>query len=149
MMMSKSKQPRKQRKARYEMPLHLRRHFMGVHLSKELRQKLATGRRSLPVVKGDKVKIMRGKRKGQTGKVTEVDLSSAVVYVEGMVRGKSRGTEVLIPIQPSNLLLIDGDFMKKGRKEVIDRTKAVGGAKQPTARTSEKTEKTSENVKGV
>lgn len=123
-MMSESKQPRKQRKARYNAPLHMRRHFMGVHLSKELRQKLAVGRRSLPVVKGDRVKIMRGKRKGTTGKVSEVDLVSCVVYVEGVGKGKARGTEVLVPLQPSNLLLLDGDFTKKGRKEVIDRSRA-------------------------
>jgi large subunit ribosomal protein L24 len=119
-----SAKPRKQRLARYEAPLHMRRHYMAVHLSKELRQKLAVGRRSMPVVKGDKVKIMRGRRKGTVGKVTEVDLTSCKVYVEGVGKGKARGTEVLIPIEPSNLLLLDGDFNKKGRKEVVDRTRA-------------------------
>lgn len=119
-----STKPRKQRLARYEAPLHMRRHYMSVHLSKELRQKLATTRRSIPVVKGDKVKIMRGRRRGTTGKISEVDLSSCRVYVEGVGKGKARGTEVLIPVEPSNLLLLDGDFNKKGRKEVIDRTRA-------------------------
>ena len=123
-MMGKSTKPRTQRKARYKAPLHQRRHYMGVHLSKELRQKLATKRRSMPVVKGDKVKIMRGKRKGTTGKVSEVELSSCKVYVEGVGKGKARGTEVLVGIEPSNLLLLDGDFNRKGRKEVVDRTRA-------------------------
>ncbi len=120
-----SAKPRKQRLARYEAPLHMRRHYMAVHLSKELRQKLATKRRSLPVVKGDRVKIMRGKRRGATGKISEVDLTSCRVYVEGVGKGKARGTEVPVSVEPSNLLLLDGDFNKKGRKEVIDRTKAA------------------------
>lgn len=118
-------QPRKQRKTRYDAPLHQRRHYVGVHLSKELRKKLATKRRSVPVIKGDKVKVMRGKRKGFTGKITRVDLSACTVYLEGVVKSKARGTEVPMPIQPSNLLLIDGDFSKKGRKEVIERTKTL------------------------
>ena len=125
-----TKQPRKQRKARYQAPLHQRRHYLGVHLSKELRAKLTTKRRGIPVVTGDKVKVMRGKRKGTTGKVSRVDLSSCMVYLEGVAKGKARGTEVPIPMQPSNLLLLDGDFSKKGRKEVIDRSKVVD--KKPT-----------------
>ena len=121
-----TRQPRKQRKARYEAPLHERRHYMSVHLGKELKAKLSTKRRSVPVVKGDRVKVLRGKRKGFTGKVSRVDLSSCMVYLEGAVKAKARGTEVPIPVQPSNLLLLDGDFTKKGRKEVIDRTNVKG-----------------------
>lgn len=125
-MIMMTKQPRKQRKARYNAPLHERRHYVSVHLGKELKAKLVTKRRSLPVVKGDRVKVMRGKKKGFTGKVSRVDLSSCIIYVEGIVKAKARGTEVPIPVQPSNLLLLDGDFTKKGRKEVIDRTTGAG-----------------------
>jgi len=132
-----SKQPRKQRKTRYNAPLHQRRHYLGVHLSKELKAKLTTKRRSVPVVKGDKVKVLRGKRKGLTGKVARVDLTACVVYLEGLAKGKARGTEVPISVQPSNLLLLDGDFAKKGRKEVIDRNRA--GAVKPAVETTTKT----------
>ena len=31
---------------------------------------------------------------------------------------------MFIPAEPSNLLLLDGDFNRKGRKEVVDRTRA-------------------------
>ena len=122
-MATHSAKPRKQRKSRYDAALHERRHFLGVHLSKELRAKLATKKRSMPVVKGDRVKVMRGDKKGHTGKVLEVDLTRSTVHVEGLVSPRAKGTELPIPVQPSNLLLIDGDFSKKGRKEVVERNK--------------------------
>ncbi len=110
--MQNSIQPRKQRKFRYNAPTHLRQKMVGVHLSKELRAKLATKRRSVPVHKGDRVKLMRGERKGQAGKVMEVDLSFLKVYVEGMTQRNAKGVEKLVPVEPSNLLLMDGEFSK-------------------------------------
>lgn len=119
--MENSIQPRKQRKFRYNAPLHLRRKMMGVHLSKELRAKLSTKRRSVPVRKGDKVKLMRGERKGHTGKVLEVMLSDLKVYVEGVTQRNSKGVEKPMPIDPSNLLLLEGDF-SKDRLEMLQRS---------------------------
>jgi len=123
LMATNSAKPRKQRKSRYDAALHERRHFMGVHLSKELRARLATKKRSMPVVKGDRVKVLRGDKKGHAGKVLEVDLSSGLIYMEGVVKARAKGTELPMPLQPSNLLLMDGDFAKKGRKAVVERSK--------------------------
>ena len=67
-----SSQPQKQRKFRANAPLHLRKKFVSVNLSKELRKK--AGKRNIPVRKEDKVKILRGKFKGKVGKVLEVKL---------------------------------------------------------------------------
>lgn len=53
----KSKQPRKQRKARYNAPLHIRHKFMSAALSDELRDKY--GKRSFPLRKGDTVRVVR------------------------------------------------------------------------------------------
>ena len=112
MVMEDSIQPRKQRKFRYNAPLHLRRKMVAVHVSKELAARLSTGRRSVPVHKGDKVKLMRGEHKGHTGKVTEVDLSRLKVFVEGASRRNSKGIEKPYPLDPSNLLLLEGEFVK-------------------------------------
>ena len=49
-----SKQPRKQRKYRYNAPLHTKQKFLQVHLSPELRKKYSL--RNILVKKGDKVK---------------------------------------------------------------------------------------------
>ena len=74
-------------------------------MSKELRAKLK--KRSLPVRKGDKVKVLRGKFKKKEGKIVSVDLKKTRVFVEGCVLKKQGGKEVLAPIHPSNLLLVE------------------------------------------
>ena len=98
-------QPRKQRKRIYTMPLHARRRLLSANLSKELREKHK--RRNVRVRKGDKVKIMRGQFKGIVGVVNKVDLKKVRVYVEGAKMKKQDGTEILYPIHPSNVQIID------------------------------------------
>jgi len=110
--MENSIQPRKQRKFRYNAPLHMRKKMVAVHVSKELAAKLGTARRSVPVHKGDKVKLMRGQKKGHIGKITEVHLADLKVYMEGATRRNAKGIEKPYPIDPSNLLLLDGEFIK-------------------------------------
>ncbi len=99
----RSKKPKKQRKYLYNAPLHIRGHFMHAHLSKELRQKYKI--RALRVIKGDKVKILRGSFKGKEGKVSKVDLKKVRIYIEGVERIKNDGTKVLVPIHPSNVMI--------------------------------------------
>jgi large subunit ribosomal protein L24 len=117
--MVKSKKPRKQRKFLYTAPLHIRRKLMSAHLSKELRQQYK--RRSLPIRKGDEVLIMRGEFKKRTGKVARVDLKNYRVYVEGITRKRTVGTEVQVPIHPSNLQIINLNLDDKFRKKIIER----------------------------
>lgn len=110
--MENSIQPRKQRKFRYNAPLHLRKKMVAVHVGKELAAKLSTKRRSVPAHKGDKVLVMRGEHKGHTGKILEVSLSDLKVYVEGVSQPNAKGVEQLKPVDPSNLLLVEGEFVK-------------------------------------
>jgi len=116
-----SKKPKKQRKFLYNAPLHLRHKMMSAHLSKELREKY--GFRSIPVRKGDKVRIVRGSKDivGKEGKIAEVDLKHYRVHVEGVTRKKIDGTEVYRPIHPSNLVVIDLDLSDDIRKKIIER----------------------------
>ncbi len=100
-----SKQPRKQRKYRYNAPLHVRRKFLSAHLSKELREKL--GRRSLEIRKGDRVQVMRGQYRGIVGKVDSVSLKKLKVYLENVRRKKADGKEMLVPLDPSNLMIVE------------------------------------------
>ena len=101
-------QPRKQRKALYNDPLHKRRKRMSATLSPDLREKL--GRRSLPVRVGDKVKVLRGDFKDQEGKVLGVDYGSYKITVEEMTLSKADGTVTFYPIDPSNVVIIDADL---------------------------------------
>lgn len=118
-----SKQPRKQRKYRYNAPIHIRKKFLGANLSKILRRQYK--KRTVKVRSGDVVKIMRGRYKGQTGEITDVDVRKTKMYIKGIVRKKVSGTEVQIPINPSNVQIIElnlddakrGLSSKKGEKE--------------------------------
>jgi len=111
----KSKKSSKQRKFSHTAPLHLRRKLLSVHLSKELRQQFK--RRALPLRKGDEVEIMKGNYAGKTGKIAKVDLKYYKVYIEGITRRRTVGTEVQVPIHPSNLkitnLSLDDEFRTK------------------------------------
>jgi large subunit ribosomal protein L24 len=96
-----SKLPKKQRKFRAKAPLHLRKKFVSVNLSKELRKK--QGKRNVPVKTGDTVKILRGKFKGKSGKITNVFLKISKVTIEGIQATKQDGAKVNLKMQPSNL----------------------------------------------
>jgi large subunit ribosomal protein L24 len=98
-----SVQPRKQRKYRYNAPLHARHKFLNAHLSKELREKY--GKRSVPVRKGDEVLIMRGNFAKKKGKVLKVDLRRCRITVENINRAKKDGTKVNVYLNPSNLMI--------------------------------------------
>lgn len=96
-----SKQPRKQRKYRHNAPLHVKHRFLSAHLSAELRKE--HGKRSMPLRKGDEVLVMRGKLKGQKGKILEIDLIRSRVSIENVTRSKKDGTKVNVFFDPSKL----------------------------------------------
>ncbi len=118
-MRPKSSKARKQRKFLFTAPLHLRRKMMAAHLFKELREKYKT--RSLSVRKGDEVEIMRGKFKKRRGKITRVDLKKYRVYIEGITRKRTDGTERLVPIHSSNLKIINLNLEDKRRVKILER----------------------------
>ncbi|MBU2104880.1 MAG: 50S ribosomal protein L24 [Nanoarchaeota archaeon] len=108
-----SKQPRKQRKYLAKAPLHIRRKFLSVNLSKELRKKY--GKRNIPVRKGDTIKIMRGKYKKKQGKVIEVKTKLEKIYVEGIQVKKTDGSKANIPLRTSNLQIVQLNIDDKKR----------------------------------
>ncbi len=111
---NKSKKPGKQRKYRFNAPLHLRQKFVSVHLSKELRTKYK--KRNLVVKKGDIVIILRGQYRKKTGKVARVDIKKSKVFIEGIESVKKDGTKTLYPFTPSNLLITELNLDKKRLK---------------------------------
>ena len=106
-------QPRKQRKALYTASLHIRRKLMSANLSKDLRADI--GKRSLPIRVGDKVQVVRGDFKGHEGKVESIDAKRYKVTVEGVTLSKPDGNAVLLPIHPSNLMIIEADLKDERR----------------------------------
>src|SRR3989338_8610005 len=89
-----SRQPRKQRKYLAKAPLHIRHKFLASNLSKELRKKYS--RRSFPARKGDNVKIMSGKFRGKTGKISGINLKKSRVSIENVQVQKKDGTKIKV-----------------------------------------------------
>ena len=109
-----SKQPRKQRLARYNAELHEKGKFLAANLSKEL--KLKHKKRSVRVKKEDKVKIMRGNFKGKVGTVNRVDIKKERIYIEGIETIKKDGTKVPKHFKASNLKITSLNLTDKKRK---------------------------------
>ncbi len=114
-----SKDMRKQRKYRYNAPLHIQQKLVNVHLSPDLRKKY--GKRSTGVRKEDKVKVLRGQFKGKTGKVMKVNLKKQRIDVEGIENIRKEGTKAPYPLQPSNLMITELYLDDKKRKELLER----------------------------
>jgi large subunit ribosomal protein L24 len=115
-----SSQPRKQRLARANAPHHQARKQMASHLSEELLLKY--NRRSMTVIAGDEVKLLRGDHRGKSGKIVGVDVSVRKVSVEGVTHKKADGTEVALPVDPSNLLIVKLNLEDKRRQAKLDET---------------------------
>ncbi|HDI86583.1 MAG TPA: 50S ribosomal protein L24 [Candidatus Korarchaeota archaeon] len=118
-----SSKPSKQRKFLYTAPLHVRAKMMAATLSPELRARY--GRRSFPVRKGDKVRIMRGDYAGREGKIIGVDREKYRIHIEGLTRKRADGTEVPIPIHPSKVMIIELDLSDERRKAALERGKGA------------------------
>jgi large subunit ribosomal protein L24 len=117
--LTRSKQPRKQRKALFNAPLHVRHKLLTARLSEELQRQY--GIKRLPVRKGDTVLILRGDFKGVRGKVVRVDLRRVRIYVEGATIKKPSGETVYYPIHPSKVMIVELDLSDKKRLETIER----------------------------
>ena len=76
--------------------------------------------RSIPLRKDDEVTIVRGSNKGREGKVTSVYRLKWVVHVDRVVREKSNGQSVPLPIHPSNVV-INKLHLDKDREDILAR----------------------------
>jgi large subunit ribosomal protein L24 len=133
-------QPRKQRKARYDAPLHVRRKQTASHLSSELILKYY--RRSMPIITGDEVKVLRGDSKGKSGKVVVVDHKTRRVVVEGITHKKADGTDVGMPLDPSNLLIVRLNLEDQRRRVKLgEEPKGAGGDKPAVKKAPKKAAK--------
>jgi large subunit ribosomal protein L24 len=114
-----TKNPGKQRKNLFNAPAHIRHKQMAAPLSREL--SASKGAKTLPVRKGDTVRIMRGDNKGFEGKVSRVDLKQYRLYMEGLTREKVDGTNIFLPIHPSKVEIRNLSLDDKYRKEILAR----------------------------
>ena len=113
-----STKPKKQRKYRIKSPLHIKQKLVHAHLSKDLRKKY--GKRNIGLRKGDKIKIMRGKFRKHEGKVAAVDIRKTRIFVDGVETTKKDGTKRQVPLEPSNLMIVELNMDDKLRQKSLE-----------------------------
>jgi large subunit ribosomal protein L24 len=101
---------------------------MAAPLSKELAAQ--KGVKTLPVRKGDTVKIQRGDHKGFEGKISRIDLKHFRIYMEGLTREKTDGTNIFLAVHPSKVMIRNLNLDDKWRKNIISRKEAPESKKE-------------------
>jgi large subunit ribosomal protein L24 len=95
---------------------HKRDKFLGANLAENLREQHS--KRSMRVIKGDTVRILRGEYVGIEGKVEKVNTEKSTLSIEGVQREKIRGGNVKVQVHASNVQIIslntDDDYRIKG-----------------------------------
>jgi len=114
-----SMMPRKQRKELFNAPLHKRRKWLSSHLEEKLLLKY--DKRSISVIKGDTVKVMRGSFRGHEDKVARVDVRKRYLEIEGITMSKADGNKIAKPIHPSNVMITKLNLTDKWRRKKLER----------------------------
>ena len=94
-----------------------------VTLEKDLRKKL--GIRQFPIIKGDVVKVVKGTRRGEGGKISSVDHRHSTVIIEGLNIAKADGKEKEFPINPEKIEITKLDLSMEERVERIRKMAAL------------------------
>jgi len=102
----------------YNAPLHKKRKWISSHLAENLLLKY--DRRSLPVVKGDTVKVMRGNYRGHEDKISKVNVRDQTVEIEGVTITTAKGTKIAKPIHASTLLITKLNITDKWRRRKLE-----------------------------
>ncbi|WP_458747203.1 50S ribosomal protein L24 [Candidatus Nitrosocosmicus sp. T] len=103
-------------------------------------------RKSLRIVKGDSVKIMRGEYKGVEGKVEKLNTIKGRLSIEGVQREKIKGGQVKVQIHASNVRIMSLHLDDKYRKNKIGNQEQINkSSRKQTVKTPEKNEENSEN----
>jgi len=93
------------------------------HLSKDLRKKY--GKRSIRIIEGDTIRVLRGEFRGVAGKITKVSIKKNGVSVEGVKKEKLKGGNLDVFIHPSNLIVTDLNNEDKWRQNKLEGKKTV------------------------
>jgi len=112
---------RKQRFRTFNAPAHLRGRYMSSLVDGALREKNPNLPRSVPIRKGDEVRVLRGDFKGKTGKVALVDRRDLRVEIEEITQEKADKKPGRRPVHASNLVIIRFDERDERRRKRLAR----------------------------
>ena len=86
---------------------------LGSALSKDLHKKY--GKRSVRVIEGDSVTILRGEFKGVDGKISKISTAKSSVAIDGVKKEKTKGDKFDVYIHTSNLIVTSLNSSDKWR----------------------------------
>jgi large subunit ribosomal protein L24 len=86
---------------------------LGSALSKDLHKKY--GKRSVRVIEGDSVTILRGEFKGVDGKISKISTAKSSVAIDGVKKEKTKGDKFDVYIHTSNLVVTSLNSSDKWR----------------------------------
>lgn len=117
MVETSSRQPRRQRKAQFNRPVHRRGMVMVLPLSKELRTRYH--RRRLTVRKGDTVRVLAGSFVGREERVARVDRKNRRLILDNVTLRKADKKLQQLPLNPGHLLLTRLNLSDAWRRRVL------------------------------
>ncbi len=115
----KTKKPSKNRKRRFTAPKHLKRKYLSAPLSPSLKAEYGT--RSMPLITGDNITVVKGDRKLSEGRIIRVNLEKSVIYIEGLTRNRMDGSTFQIPLKPNNVMITNLNLEDDWRRGIIER----------------------------
>jgi large subunit ribosomal protein L24 len=104
----------------YRATFNTRSKQLSSPLSEELRKKYS--KRSIRVVKGDSVKIVRGEFKGVDGKVSRIETEKNSVAIEGVKKEKTKGDKFDVFVHTSNIVITSLNTDDKLRVSKLEKT---------------------------
>ena len=126
-------------------PKHVRDKNICSTLTDDLREQYT--RRSIRVIKGDTVRVMRGEYSGIEGKVEKVNTIRGTLSIEGVQREKVRGGNVKVQIHSSNVIVSGLNLDDKYRQDRITGQDQGQGVENDTGMTIDNDEKNSDKKK--
>ena len=102
----------------YRATFHTKSKQLGSALSKDLHKKY--GKRSVRVIEGDSVTILRGEFKGVDGKVSKISTQKSGVAIEGIKKEKTKGDKFDVYIHTSNLVVTSLNTDDKWRMKSLE-----------------------------
>ncbi len=102
----------------YRATMTTRSKQLGSPLSKDLQKRY--GQRSIRVILGDTVKVMRGEYRGIDGKISKVSIADNSVAIEGVKKEKSKGEKFDVLIRSTNVVITNLNLDDHWRKTKLE-----------------------------
>ncbi|MFQ5440858.1 MAG: 50S ribosomal protein L24 [Nitrosopumilaceae archaeon] len=111
-------------------------------LSKDLQKKY--NKKSVRVVEGDNIKIVRGEFKGVDGKIAKVSVQKNSIAIEGVKKEKTKGDKFDVFVHSSNVVVTGLNSDDKWRISKLE-GKKLSSKKRENSKSETKVEKTQES----